>query len=109
MGWTRIVRSGQPRVKGINSQYSGLIDVEIDLKPAPPREWADFFSRPFAVPTSASMHPPKLSGSTVMLRPPDNEISAYVANVDARIEAANDFFESQVLPALEGAEAQDRQ
>jgi len=109
MAWTRIVRSGKPRVKGINSQYAGLINVEVDLEPPPPREWADFFSQPFAVPTKASMHPPKLSGSTVMLRPPDNELDAYVANVDARIEAANDFFERQVLPSLEAAEAQARQ
>jgi len=107
--WNRIVRSGKPRVKGINSQYAGLIDVEIDLKPTPPREWAEFFSQPFAVPTKASMHPPTLSGSTVMLQPPDNEFDAYVANLDARIEAANDFFERQVLPRLESAEAQARQ
>jgi hypothetical protein len=109
MAWTRIVRSGKPRVKGINSQYSGLINVEVDLEPTPPREWADFFSQPLAVPTKASMHPPKLSGSTVMLQPPDNELEAYVANVDARIEAANDFFERQVLPSLEAAEVQARQ
>jgi len=108
MAWTRIVRSGKLRVKGINPQYSGLIDVEIDLKPTPPREWADFFSQPFAVPTKASMHPPKLSGSMVMLRPPDNELDDYVANVDQRIEAANAFFERQVLPSLEVAEAQAR-
>jgi hypothetical protein len=105
MAWTRIVRSGKPRVKGINSRYSGLIDVEIDLTPTPPREWAQFFEQPFAVPTSLSMHPPKLSGSTVMLMLPDNELDAYVANVDVRIEAANDYFEAHVLPNLEAAEA----
>jgi hypothetical protein len=93
-------------VRGVNAKYSGLIDVEIDLNPAtPPGEWADFFSRPFAVPTSLSMRPPQLSGATVRLMCPDNELDAYVANVDARIEAANDFFESQVLPSLEAAEA----
>jgi len=37
--------------------------------------------------------------------PPDNELDAYVANVDARIEAANDYFEAHVLPNLEAAEA----
>ena len=105
MAWTRIVRSGKPRVKGINSQYSGLLDVEVDLKPTPSREWADFFSQPFAVPTKLSMHPPQLSGSTVLLMPPDGELDAYVANVDARIAAANDFFEAQVLPHLQAAEA----
>jgi len=105
MAWTRIARSGTPRVMGVNSKYSGLIDVEVDLKPTPPREWANFFSQPFAVPTKLSMHPPKLSGSIVMLMPPDNELDAYVANVDARIEAANDYFEAHVLPNLEAAEA----
>jgi hypothetical protein len=105
MAWTRITR-GKPRVRGVNAKYSGLIDVEIDLNPAtPPREWAEFFSRPFAVPTSLSMHPPELAGTTVRLMCPDNELDAYVTNVDARIEAANTFFESQVLPSLEAAEA----
>lgn len=104
--WTRIVRSGGPRVRGVNDQYPGLINAEIDLNISPPREWVQAFNNPSDVPISMSMHPPELSGSTIRIRYPDGQLPAYVANVDARCEAANLYFERHILPALNAAEAQ---
>lgn len=109
MTWTRIIRSGRPRVRGVNAKYSGLLDVDIDLTPTPPAEWTRAFERPIGVGISLSMHPPTLSGATVHIRPPDNELEAYVKHIDERIAAANDYFEREVLPALDRAEAQERQ
>lgn len=104
--WNRIVRSAKPRVRGVDPQYSGLIDADIDLSTTPPAEWAQAFNNPPDVPISMNMHPPELAGSTIRIRYPDGQLAAYVANVDARIEAANLYFEQRVLPALIAAEAQ---
>jgi len=108
MAWTRIVRSGHPRVKGVNSQYRGLINAEMDLSINPPSEWVPAFNNPPDVPISMSMHPPELTGSTIRIRYPDGQLAAYVTNVDARIEAANLYFEQRILPTLVAAEAQSR-
>jgi hypothetical protein len=104
--WTPITRSN-PEPKGVNARYSGLLDVDVRLSSSPPSEWAEFFSRPFAVPTKLSMHPPRLSGSTVRLMLPDNEFDEYIQNLDARIAAANEYFERQVLPGLQSAQARE--
>jgi hypothetical protein len=86
-----------------------LLDVDIDLTPDPPAEWARGFEHPVGVGISMSMHPPVLSGATVHIRPPDNELEKYVAHVDERIAAANAYYEREVLPALDRAEAEERQ
>ena len=104
--WTPISRE-KPEVKGVNARYSGLLDVDVRLSSPPPSEWAAFFSRPFAVPTKLSMHPPRLSGSTVKLMLPDNEFEEYMQNLDARIAAANDYFERHIVPELQAADAQE--
>jgi len=108
MNWMPITRS-KPEVKGVNARYSGLLDVEVRLSSPPASEWAEFFSRPFAVPTKLSMHPPRLSGSTVRLMLPDNEFDEYIQNLDGRIAAANDYFERQVLPGLHAGQARETQ
>ncbi len=110
MAWTRIVRSGKPRVRGVNADYSGLIDVEIDLSTTPPREWARVFMDPANIANlSMGRRPPTLSGATIVSIPPDDQLQAAVADVDARIVATNDYFEQHVLPALNAAESQDKQ
>ncbi len=105
MAWTRIERSGKPRVRGPNDQYPGLIDVEIDLTLTPPREWAQAFLNPSGVSISMGWRHPTLSDATIRIMPPDDKLEANVAEVDARIAAANDYFERQVLPSLQAAEA----
>jgi hypothetical protein len=39
---------------------------------------------------------------------PDNEFDEYIQNMDARIAAANEYFERQVLPGLQSAQARER-
>jgi hypothetical protein len=95
-------------VKGINPQYSGLINAEMDLTTTPPSEWAQAFDNPSDVPISMGMHPPERSGATIRISYPDGQLAAYVTNVDARCEAANLYFERQVLPSLNAVEAQVR-
>lgn len=104
--WTRIVRSGKPRPRGVDSQYPGLINADIELNISPPPEWVQAFNNPSDVPISMSMHPPKLGGSSIRICYPDGQLAAYVANVDARCQAANLYFERDILPALSSAEAQ---
>jgi hypothetical protein len=54
---------------------------------------------------SLSMHPPEFGGpGTVALRCPDEELKKYVEHVDARIGAANDRYEREVLPKKIAAE-----
>src|SRR5947209_3279402 len=83
---------------------TGLVNAEMDLSRTPPPEWAQAFDNPSDVPISMSMHPPERSGATIRIRYPDGQLAAYVANVDARIEAANLYFEQRVLPSLMAAE-----
>jgi hypothetical protein len=40
MEWVPITVTGR-RVRGRNRQYSGLLDVEIDLSGTPPKPWAE--------------------------------------------------------------------
>jgi len=82
------------------------MDADMALRTTPPPEWAQSFNNPSDVPISMSMHPPELAGSTIRIRYPDGQLAAYVANVDARIHAANLYFEQSIHPALNAAEAQ---
>jgi hypothetical protein len=102
--WQRI-RIGKPQVLGVNEQYSGLLDVDVPLEPSPDMHWDALFERGAGVPISVSMHPPHVHGSTVRLRPPDNEVERYVDALRARVEAVNDQYEREVLPALRGKAA----
>jgi len=95
--WTPINRD-EPRVEGVDPDAPGLLDVRIRLDAHPPDEWMEFFLRPVGVGISVSMHPPKLFGDEIRLRPPDNEVEKYVLHVDERIAAANKRFQSEVLP-----------
>jgi hypothetical protein len=47
------------------------------------------------------MHPPRLRGSTVLIRPPDSEVEKYVAYVDECIAATNSEYACSVAPRLE--------
>lgn len=107
MDWKPITR-GKPQVKGVNSEYSGLLDVAIPLEGDIDINWAEFFENPVGVSISLSMHPPKLSGRTVYIRPPDEEVEAYVKHVDERIAAANARFQTEVLPKIQQKEERDR-
>jgi hypothetical protein len=105
--WTRIIRSGPPKRLKVDEKYRGLLNVELALNATPPPEWAYAFANPSDVPISLSMHPPELSGSTVRIRPPDEQFGSYVDHVEMRIIAANKWYEEHVLPQrLVGEERQ---
>jgi hypothetical protein len=109
------IKPGKPRVRGVNSQFSGLLDVEIPLTPQPDRYWTEIFNRgPSDVPFSLSMHPPHLYGSTVKITPPDSEVEKYVEYISARVEGTNRNYADRIEPRLraqkeaEEREAEDR-
>jgi len=108
MNWTPIAREN-PEVRGIDPQAPGLLDVTIRLRPTPPREWVELFEHPPGVSISMAMHPPRLSGATVRIRPPDDELEAYLAHVDQRIDAANREFEERFLPQIRARAAREAQ
>jgi hypothetical protein len=102
--WQRI-ELGEPKVLGINKDYSGLLEVDVPLTPAPDLHWVAVFDRGAGVPHSVSMHPPRLHGAGVRLRPPDAEVEAYMDALRQRVAATNDEYEQRILPAL-NAEAE---
>lgn len=97
--WTPI-RRGEPRVLGVDREYSGLLNIDIPLEPTPPEGWADIFRSPPGVGISVSMHPPEINGRTISIKPPDDEVKKYITHIDERIAAVNQFYEAQVLPEL---------
>ena len=100
MNWKPIER-GKPVVKGIHQEYKGLLVLRIPLSEIPPPAWALFFEDPKGVSISVSMHPPRLTGNTVEMWPPDDEVEAYVEHVDARIAGANNMFKKEELPRIQ--------
>jgi hypothetical protein len=105
--WQPITRD-KPEVHGVNAQYPGLLDVSIRLSSYPDDAWSQFFLSPSGVGLPLSMHPPKLSGKAIFIRPPDNEVEAYVRHVDERLDAANRYYENTVLPRLRAQREAER-
>jgi hypothetical protein len=98
--WTLIER-GKPQVRGIDHEASGLLDVRIELSRTPLRRWDYFFMNPTGVGIPVGMQSPRLAGSTVTIKPPDDKLKQYVEQVDARIAQANSMYEQEVLPRIE--------
>lgn len=95
------IKPGKPRVLGVDQQYPGLLNVEIPLEPKPDTHWSEIFMRgPSDVPFSVSMHPPRLVGSKVIIRPPDDEVQRYVEYIAARVAGTNKNYAEQVEPKL---------
>lgn len=104
MDWKPVTR-GKARALGVHPENRQALAVEVDLDRLPPAGWDAFFERPEGVGISMSMHPPRLSGRTIHIMAPDTELENYLANVDARIGAANATYEKRVLPQVRAAEA----
>ena len=75
--------------------------MRVTLEPAPDPYWLEVFGSPPGFGFSVSMHPPRISRSTVYLRAPDAEIPRYIENLDERIEATNRHYAAEVEPQLE--------
>jgi hypothetical protein len=92
---------GKPEVLGVDPEASGLLDVSVPLEPRPDQYWVEIFNAgPPGVSFSVSMHPPRLSGSTVRLRPPDREVEKYLLSLQERIEGTNAEYARSVEPEL---------
>lgn len=91
-------------VRGRTSRYSGLLDVDIELSHRTPEAWARFLQNPSGIGVSVSMHPPSLSGSTVKITPPDDEVDKYARHIEERVAHTNRWFEETALPQINAAE-----
>ena len=100
------IKPGKPKVLGVDSTYSGLLNVEIPLTPTPDRYWTEIFNNgPRDVPFSLSMHPPRLAGGTVRITPPDSEVERYVEYIAARVESTNRNYTERIEPRLSAQQA----
>ena len=108
--WEQIAL-GEPKVLGVNDEFSGLLDVDVPLEPTPDVHWVALFDRgPGGHSFSMAMHPPRLHGSLVRIRPPDNELERYVDLLRDRVERTNVQYEREILPRLRGeSEAAERE
>ena len=96
------IRLGEARVLGVDREASGLLNVEVPLEPRPDRFWLQIFeSGPPGPMWPVSMHPPRLSGATVQIRPPDAELEMYLDRLRERVEATNAYYAREVAPELE--------
>jgi hypothetical protein len=109
------VELGEPRVIGVNSQHSGLLDLEIPLLPKPDDDWSQIFNgMPPGVSFAPSMYPLQVRGGTVYMTPPDDEIEIYVEQAKALVHGTNTYYNANVAPKLKQiqdereAEAADR-
>jgi hypothetical protein len=111
MEWIRITRA-EVEPTTVNTPGSDYVNFEIKLSAQPPVAWARAFTNPSGVEMSGGRTAPRLSGSTIYLTCPPNELAGRMKEVDARIDHANDFYEGRVLPEVQREEArqeQDRQ
>lgn len=95
--WTPVQRV-DVEVKGIDPEYSGLLNVVVQLDREPHTTWWSYFLRPVGVGMSLSMHAPEQGHGAIRLRPSDNEVEKYVTHVDERIAAANERYRTEELP-----------
>jgi hypothetical protein len=86
-------------VAGIDPAATGLLNVIVTLNATPPQEWPHRFENPTAVDSPASMQPPRVNGTRVTIKVEDARLRESIENIDARIVGANDYYESEILPA----------
>lgn len=106
MAWEPLHR-GAPEVNGVNAADPARLDVRIVLDADPPAEWSAFFLAPARVRVDPAMRAPEIAGRVIWLRPPDEELDAYVHHADERIAAANDRYRDEVLPRLRVQQPRD--
>jgi hypothetical protein len=97
-------------VQGIDPDAKGLLRVAVALTPRPDVAWSALFQRgPVSVSWPVSMHPPRLEGGRVRMRPPDAEVDAYMAKLRELVQSTNEQYAREVLPRLRAeAEARER-
>src|SRR6478736_7935511 len=96
--WEQI-RRVSVEVTGVDAKNSGLLNVVVQLSAAPPQEWPHRFENPVGTAGPSTLHQPRVNGSRVTLHVEDDRMREYLEDVDARIGAANLYYEGEVLPA----------
>ena len=107
---------GDAHVLGIDAEYPGLLNVEVALEPEPDQDWQRIFAQePLGASFSLSMHPPRINGDRVTIRPPDDQLEKYMDALRVRVAATNADSDRIVRPKPEQlaparqAELDDRQ
>jgi hypothetical protein len=102
------VKLGDPKVEGIDSQYAGLVVVRAPLEPKPPRGWTDVFEdNPHFSGWPLSLHKPRVTGGSIEIHVPDEDVQKGLTALRKRIDWTNDKYEREVLPALEEKDRAD--
>jgi hypothetical protein len=93
---------GPPKVVGVDGGAAGLLIVDVELTPPPPREWLQIFvAGPSGLMWPASWHPPSVRASLVTMRASDEEVEMYVGALQQRVDATNIQYEREVVPRLQ--------
>jgi hypothetical protein len=73
VNWEPISRT-KVDVRGVHSQFPGLLDVRVLLSTNPPQEWSRAFDQGLGVSQRLSLPKPELTGGSVAIRCPDDEL-----------------------------------
>jgi len=107
MEWRPITITGR-QVRGRDPEYPGLLNIDLTLSATPPEQWAGQFLNPSDFGIPISVHKPRISGSVISIRPPDEEVEKYAEHIDQRVAYTNEWFEQQVLPHINAAEEREK-
>jgi hypothetical protein len=109
MAGRAIKREGAPEVRGIHPQHGDRLEVVITLTDPPPKEWIRHLVGSFKDNPLYKVAPfplPEVSGNRILISPKDEEFEGFVKSIDERIEKANEFYESRVLPGVQAEREQ---
>jgi len=81
-----------------------MISISIKLNHPPPREWVEMFHH--AMGWTTAFDPPAIDRDLIHGRCRDENVQAFVENVDKRIAKANEDYERDVVPRLKANAAQ---
>jgi hypothetical protein len=107
MAWAEPIKrraENSVTIEGVDPTAEGLLRISVFLSAGPPSEWATHFDRGAGVPFKLSLHKPRVVGPVIDGRVEDDKLEEYVAVIDEMIDASNDYYVAEVLPAIEAAE-----
>lgn len=112
MAWNHIKRVGPPEVRGIHPKHPDRLEVVITLSDHPPDEWVRHVIGSYKENTlwQLTQFPlPEVSGKRLSFAPLDAELEDWVSSLDDRMQQANSFYETQVLPSVQAQEKAKKQ